>query len=335
MSIEYEYKIKRILVEDVHKVAELYNICFSREKNTEFFRWKYFENPVEHAKCSIALHGEKIVGSCVLIPEDFFVFGKNMRVYKCCDLMTHPQHRKRGLSTKLINDVTMTVKQSGPVFFYTLCSKNATGAFLKNKWVMSAEVRYHFKHISQIKLQVAFRKLIKRKKNIGNIRVIDSISDLYNGFKIKHTNNGNDNIQLYKDEKYLKWRLGNPFYNYCILGYFQDDAIKGYLIYNKGINNNIFIIDLETKDNNLQIANLLLNHLESIASENNKSVLALTIKDTYFQKLIQENGYICNPFRRGPLTSILDFNVFIDEDQDRRSLQKEMWSIHPLNYDDV
>ena len=330
--MDNRYKTKKIDYKEIDKIAQLYTICFSRTKSVNFFKWKYFDNPTGEALCLAVKDDGNIVGSCVMIPEEFYVFGKKMKIYKCCDLMVHPQYRRQGISTKLISSLSEHLKQSGPLFLYTLCGKNATPGFLKNQWLKLDDVSYYFKHKNQLKVKFFFNRL-EKLYNRRILRQINSISDLCKNYKFKIDDT---KIHIVKDEKYFRWRLKNPRYKYNIIGYYEKDILNGYIIYNIGIKNNTYIIDLEADNNNAKIINTLLTSVELASyKSNHKLVIALTIKDGIFQRLIKKNKYIRNPFRKGPLTSIMDFNILIDEMYGNKAFNKSNWNIYPLNYDAI
>lgn len=40
------YKIEKINYKGIDKIIHLYTLCFGRIKDANFFKWKYFDNPV-------------------------------------------------------------------------------------------------------------------------------------------------------------------------------------------------------------------------------------------------------------------------------------------------
>lgn len=327
-----DYKIERVGREGLGGIAGLYRLCFNKEKGPDFFGWKYFDNPAGEALCLAARNGSYLAGSCVMIPEDFYVFGKALKIYKCCDLMVRPDHRKQGLATRIIKALSEHLGRSGPLFLYTFCGKNATPGFLKNQWVKLDNISYYFKHKYQLKLQGLFRR-IDRLYEEGTLREISSASVLCRDYKFIVDSSS---AHIAKDERYLNWRLKDPRYEYRIIGYYEKDALRGYAIYNTGIGDNTYMIDLETDGGEPRIIASLLAAVESAALKaGRKSIIALTVKDTPFEKIVKKHGYIRNPFGKGPLASILDFNILIDRIYDSRLFTRSGWDLRPLNYDDI
>ncbi len=327
-----EYKIEKVGHEELEKVARLYRICFGKDRSVDFFKWKYFANPAGEALCLAAKEGSGVIGSCAMIPEDFYIFGKRMKIYKCCDLMVHPEHRKKGMATALIKSLSEHLEKSGRIFLYTFCGKNATPGFLKNGWSKMDDIGYYFKHKAHLGIQSLFKKL-DRLYDEGVLKPIGSALELCRSYRF---NTKTDGVSIVKDERYLDWRLKDPRYNYIIVGAYEKDALKGYVIYNTGIHDNAYIIDLEAEGGDQKVIGNLLASAESAAYRSGrKAIIALTVKDTPFQKMVKRHGYIANPFGRGPLASILDFNILIDRIYDAGASDRVNWDLRPLNYDDI
>ena len=199
--MEDKYKIEKIDCTNLDRISRLYTACFDRAVDDNFFKWKYFDNPSGEALCLGFKYNEDIIASCAMIPEEFYVFGEKIKIYKCCDLMVDPEHRKQGLSTKAISSLMRSLSVSRPLFLYTLCSKNATRSFLKNQWVKLGDVRSYFKHKSQLNSKFFFSRF-ERFYDRGILKQIGSISDLCGAFKFK---SDKTKIHIAKSETYFKW----------------------------------------------------------------------------------------------------------------------------------
>lgn len=326
-----EYKIEKSNTNEIGAIARLYSRCFGREESVDFFKWRYLENPAGQAVCLVARHNKDIVGSCAMIPENFYVFGEERRLYKCCDLMVDSGHRNHGLAKKLIGSSAEYLKQSGPIFLYTL-SGASTHLFLKNHWLKLGNFNQYFKHRAQLKIKFIFRNVEYLYKK-GILRTISSVRDICKDyiFKIDNTD-----IHIAKDEKYLLWRLGDPRYKYKIIGYYENNTLRGFIIYNNGIGGNDYIIDMEIASDDSRVKKALLDAIEfSTYKSGHKLIMALALENSSFQKLISINRYMRNPFRRGPLPSIRGLHVLIDSSYDAEALKGLHWNVYSSNYDDI
>ncbi|MFC1621566.1 GNAT family N-acetyltransferase [Candidatus Omnitrophota bacterium] len=327
-----QYKIEKINPGEISDIARLHAVCFNGRDNVDFFKWKYFENPAGDAFCLAVKDSGNIVGSCVMIPEEFYVFGERKKIYKCCDLMIHPKYRRQGLSTRLAFSLNECLKKEGPLFLYTLCGKNATPTFLKNKWTKFCDVDIYFKHRKQLSVKFFFEK-IKRLFNNNTLRHISSVSGLCKDYRFS---SDDAKIRIAKDERYLGWRLRDPRYTYKIIGYYDNDVLKGYISYNAGINDVLYIVDLDSGGGDAKIIEALVSAAELDAHKSgHRLVIALAFKDSIFQKTIKRNNYLRNPFGRGPLKSTMDFNILVEETHDKKIFNKSNWDVYSINYDDI
>lgn len=327
-----KYTIEEMKPDEVDQIASLYSVSFQRKKDATFFTWKYLKNPFGTALCLTTKTNGAIVGSCTLIPEEFCIFGKKEKIYKCCDLMICPDHRKRGLSTKLIAALAKRLEGKGSPCFYTLCSKKATPAFRKNCWVTLGDIYYYFKPRAFIEAQRLTCHLEKLYED-GILRHIGSVPDLCNEYIFAPDPRF---IHIAKSQSYLSWRLANPVYCYAIIGCYEAGSLTGYVIYSNGNGNNTFIIDIETKEDNARIFKSLIAAVELESRKSRaRSVIIMAVKDTVMERLAKISGYIRNPFKKGPLSSLLDFNILTDMTADMPVSDRARWIIGALNYDDV
>jgi GNAT superfamily N-acetyltransferase len=326
------YTISNIDRKEIDMVAELYKACFGRDAGVDLFTWKYLNNPGGEALSLAVRCDADIVGSCVMIPENVYVFGKKKKIYKCADLMVHPEHRRKGLSVALIRSLCERLKQDEPLFLYTLCSKNVTPGFVKNKWIKLGDVYSYFKHTGQCKIKFLFNHVRKLYEK-GILKQIYPFSNLCKEYKFKIDEM---RIGIVKDESYLCWRLSDPRYRYSIIGYYEDSELKGYIIYNVGIHDIVYIVDVEAYNDDARILKVLINAVEAVACEfHRRLIVALATDGSNFQKTIKRNHYVRNLFSKGPLSSIMDFNILIDNVYDDRAQERLCWDIRPMQYDGI
>jgi|GEM_PF-2079127 len=328
-----DYKIEKIGPEDIGKVSQLYKICFGRDMGIDLLKWKYFQNPDGESLLLGAKFNGNIIGSCVMLPETFSIFGKPKKVYKCADLMVSPDHRNKGLAGGLIQSLCEDLKKKEPLFLYTMCSKTATRSFRKNNWIKLGDLYTYFKHNSQLKVESLFTNPGRLYRK-GILRPINSISELC----VERNFSVNENmISTIKGESYLGWRLGDPRYKYSIIGYYDKDILAGYAVYGLGPRNIAYLIDINVNDHdNAQAVRALLDAVEFNALKTNRRLLiALALEGSAFQKVVKKGNYMRNPFSKGPLTSIMDFNIFTDEAYGEKARNRANWDILPINYDGI
>ncbi len=324
-----DYIYRLLTAEDQAQLNELYKAAFHREKTAGFFNWKYFNNPAGNAIVAGAFYDNKLVGSGALVPEKMNVFRNVQTVYKCTDLMTHPEHQRKGLSKKVNELLIQKIAGTKTPFLYTLCSKISTKSFLKNNWVFLEGVSNYFKPYSFLQMQSLFRK-----NNFTNILRYNNVYDHLNNYKFKVNENG---ISVSKTPEYLRWRTSNPNFMYQLICHYDSmNQVDGYLIYSISKNNVLNIIDIECYGDNKKISDELLSYAEYLTvKEKNKGILVMLIKSSPFSRFFKGHHYFKNPLNTGPLKTMIDFDIFKADNNTENITNIDIWDIYGLSYDDI
>ncbi len=323
------YSLKILGVADLKELNELYKTAFLREKKEGFFRWKYFENPVKDAIVAGAFINDKLVGSGAMVPEKMNVLGKVETVYKCTDLMTHPEHQRKGLSKKVNELLTKKIVEANVPFLYTMCSKVSTKSFVKNNWMFMEEVSNYFKPYQLLKLLHPFKK--SKHLNCTSYNEVGNYLDDYE-FKILPKK-----ISIAKSPAFLQWRTSNPNFIYKIICHYDSNRkIDGYLIYSVSKNNMLNVIDIDCYGNDKKISNQLLRCAEyTVVKENYAGIVIMAIKKSLFQQFLKNQHYLSNPYQKGPLTNKIDFDIYVYNKNLANINNLTTWNVYGLNYDDV
>jgi GNAT superfamily N-acetyltransferase len=328
------YKIEKLDYGEIDKLVKLYMICFKREVDANFFKWKYFDNPAGEALCLVARRNGNIAGFAFMMPENFYIFGEKKKIYKYGDLMVHPDHRKKGLATELIFRLCESPEQAASLFSYTITGETSKPILAKNRWIKLDDVDILFKHHIHLRAKFLCTGLDGLYKK-GILRPISSIANLCGDYKFDERM---DRINVAKDEKYLSWRVSDPRFKYNIIGYYENSIPKGYIIYthNMGPGDDTWIIDIDTAGcaDNRKIVKALISAVESAAFKGyQRAVIMLVAKNSPLHKVMRENSYIYNPFSKGPLASLLDLYVLTNEKYGSKVLNKANWDIYTMHYD--
>ena len=84
----------------------------------DFCRWKYFSNPCGDAIVGVAMDGQRVVSLVAGVPKRVKVRSETVVAFELGDFITHPQYRKRGLFSGLIELVCDEATQRGGAFAY-------------------------------------------------------------------------------------------------------------------------------------------------------------------------------------------------------------------------
>ncbi len=84
----------------------------------DFFRWKYFENPLGDAIVGIATAGGSVVSVVAATPKRIWLSGKTVLGYELGDFLTDENYRKMGLFSQLIELVCREAGARGSELVY-------------------------------------------------------------------------------------------------------------------------------------------------------------------------------------------------------------------------
>src|SRR5579871_3189504 len=112
--------------QDLAAIAELlpeldrssYGERFPGKTCQDFICWKYLNNPAGEAAVGVALDGDRVVSIAAGTPKRVRLGGDDVLAFELGDFITAPEHRRRGLFSKLINLVCDTASQRGASFVY-------------------------------------------------------------------------------------------------------------------------------------------------------------------------------------------------------------------------
>lgn len=305
---------------------DLYKVSFNKNTNNSIYRWKYFENPEGDAIVVGAFYENELVASGAMIPELFKIQNQNELIFKCTDLMTHPNHQKKGLSKKINELLREEIKRQGTSCCYTLCSSISTKSFLKNNWQYLGAVHNYFLPNALIKLKFLFLKSISYE--FYNISLLSE--------EYLNIEQSGSNISKIKTKNYLTWRLSNPRYSYKTIGRFNaDKVLLGRMIVSYSPGGVLNLIDIDASED--AVKNDLLHFAEKmVLNENLKGLVVMCIQHTNLQHYMRKKKYLQNPFKIGPLQSLLDFDI-LGMDSKRLELftNPASWHLTGLNYDDI
>lgn len=323
------YKFCLLSKENLNDLDVLFENSFGVKPKDNKHAWKYFENPNGSAILVGAFFNDKLVASGAMIPEKLTFKGETCTVYSHTELMTEPSHQKKGLAKKIQKKLEEEVKKTNAQFIYAFPGAASRSVFQKNGWVFVERMCLLFKPSLLLKLG----RFFKPKKD-KNLRVHDEVSSHLDGYGV-HLNSSIN--QIHKSVEYLKWRTSNPDFHYRLICSYDDQSqVNGYLILSKTENNLMHIIDLESKNDERAIKSRLIKFAEEIAVQSkSRGLLALAAKGTSYHHLFKRKRYIRNPFKFGPLQTLLDFSIKQVGDCPPELSSTSSWDLKGINYDDV
>lgn len=148
----------------------------------EYLKWQYVDNPEGAALGYSALFRSEIVGHFSALPLTARVLGRELKGLLALNLVTHPEHRGKGLFIKMAGKTFEDAASLGYKFVIGVANRNSTHGLVN---------RLGFSLLSQLKAKVG----------LGNIDL--NSSDDYE-FKT-----------VWRADT-LKWRISNPSATYYL-----------------------------------------------------------------------------------------------------------------------
>jgi len=301
---------------EINQIQDLFSICFGNDDlSSDFFKWKYFENPVGNALVCGIFDNDRLIASGALLPEFFFFQNKSNVIYKCTDLMTDPKYRGQGLAKKLVEELTKKGLNES-FLIYTICSKIATKSFLKAGWLHHDEMIYFFRlPFIPSKYEMQTGAIHFQDLNV----VIDQLNLPFEENYSMHLKN------------MLKWRISNSKFKYGIYELKQEN-ISQFVLFSmvKNIIQIVYFTDYSSR----KMKNQLFRKMHNIGKPTKKKFIALLPRRTSLFFFFIKQGYITNLFSFGRMKSTMDLNI-IQSNNKIMDVKGFANQIRMLNYDDI
>ncbi len=102
--------LRMALPKEKDELHELWNMCFDESK--EFLDW-FFEYRFLPEYCAVYEKDGKIIGCAHSLPCHIFLRGRILPCIVLCAVATHPEHRRQGVSHKIIRFLADTLRSYG------------------------------------------------------------------------------------------------------------------------------------------------------------------------------------------------------------------------------
>lgn len=228
------YVIRPYEPRDRDAFVELYNDTFGGGSD-RWFEWKYLDNPnVSHVPIVVADADGELAGARPQVPFRMRVGDTTVLAFRFGDTMVHPDHRRRGVFTRLAERVLDEYSRTAPVFGFNCPNEIARKGFRKvgGRVIGTLPSFYRVQHPST---------MVSRREAIHPERVAPVASALVRGHNRLRdlTAPGADDVSVYRhakfptrrlaslyrravpdrvhavrDEAFLRWRYRNPMWEY-------------------------------------------------------------------------------------------------------------------------
>ncbi|EEH97520.1 MULTISPECIES: GNAT family N-acetyltransferase [Clostridium] len=236
-------KLEFIDKQDFNKIVDelksLYKVCLNKDLSTEYFLWRYLNNPIDDFVLCIAREDNKIVASYSVLPINIVVDNEIIKAGISMPILVKPNFRNNGLSFELAIKVYEKLKERN----YSLLL-----AFPNEIYHYNLVKKFGFEDI----YEMPTLKLEIKDKDIYHINRCDIQKvDVDNDYKFNYSlllKNNTSKIKIYKDVNYLKWIFReNPIEKYNNYVVSKNKLVLASLVLKKD-KNKIEILELNSID---------------------------------------------------------------------------------------
>lgn len=129
------YTVRTFESDDRSAFLSLYESVFGHQRNADWFRWKFSENPyVDHVPILVAIEDGVPVGFRSFFAQEMRIGGVVRTAFQPCDTMVHPDHRGRGLFGRMNERAIERYTDGEPSFFFNFPNENSKPGNLAHGW---------------------------------------------------------------------------------------------------------------------------------------------------------------------------------------------------------
>jgi GNAT superfamily N-acetyltransferase len=238
VSLATECEIRPYRQEDEPEVLDLLGRALgggptgSRQPGS--FRWKHFENPFGPSYMLVAEQDGRIVGLRAFMRWRFRSREGSVRAVRAVDTATHPDHRGRGIFSRLTSEAVAGISGDSELIFNTPNEQSLPG-YLKMGWrpvgtvPVSIRVRRPWRFLAGVASVGSPEAGSSPRPSIEAEHALEALSDPALATLLDAADMDADGrLRTPRDATYLRWRYGlAPMLDYRAVRLHQGDALAG------------------------------------------------------------------------------------------------------------
>ena len=236
--------------ERMEELLDLFRVSFGSNMSAELWNWKYLQNPLASidSEVIVAVDNGKIVGARPFLLAEMWLKSERVKVAQPCDTMVHPEHRRKGIFSRMNQYAIEHLRQKGYAFFYNFPGAMSRPGYLRQGWKIISTTDTLFRIVNPQKL-ISYKL---KNKFLGNslgfiydkllntgvkasplsssfqIKVFDHLAEELKGIDILRDNSA---IDLVRSATYLRWRFDrHPEHSYKYVMAKKDGDLWGYAV---------------------------------------------------------------------------------------------------------
>lgn len=305
---------------DEEGILELFKNVFKSERNKDYWKWLYLENPASQPIIALAEDKSIIIGQCTLLPTKIQMGEEKLLAGQSIDTMVDSDYRGQGLHIVLAEKTYDIGKENGVKIRIGFPSQDALRGLLGSLGgSLTTEVPLYM-NINKLEnfLTAAFKirilakilaipailvmKILHRERKIKvekNYSLIE-IEEFDEEFdKLSETIAEDGKIMSVRSSKFLNWRIkDHPEIDYKTIGAYLDETLVGYIVLkseNRILRNNVkstlgSIVDIIAIDEDVAVA--LNKEAKKYFKNADVDFIAMWVTDSFkYKDLFMDLGF--------------------------------------------
>ena len=266
------------------QLLDLFRASFGHSMPAELWDWKYIQNPLAppDPEVVVALDNGRIVGARPFRPVELWLGNERARAALGSDVMVHPEHQRKGITTRMYQFGMEYLKENGYALHYGIGNEKSHMLGLKQGHKTIATRESIFRPINTQKLlsyrlgnrvlgtglSFLYDKVLNVKQRAASQPSAPSQVQVFDRFteELRDIDTLRDQslIELVRSESYLRYRFDRrPGRDYRYIVAKEDATLRGYAVVSaeEQINGLVYgyIVDHMVRDRDIACFRALIN----------------------------------------------------------------------------
>lgn len=230
-----QYRVRPFEPGDTEGILDLFEAVWGERRSEAWFEWKYRSNPyVDHVPVMVVVDDRgNLVGARPLFVVPLGIAGERVLALQPGDTMVHPDHRRRGLFTRMTERTIDRYRDHEAALFFNFPNSKSRPGYMKLGWRTVGPVSTYYR-IQQPSTWLETDGLLGRAIEpvadaaaaVGT-RIVDATAPSGGGSTIRRHDTipttllaslydraPPSGIHAVRDDDYVRWRYGNPQWSY-------------------------------------------------------------------------------------------------------------------------
>ena len=141
-----DYQIRQYRPGDRDGVLALDSLVWDRDRGSDWLDWKYRQNPyVDHTPLFVVRNDGEVVGARPFMAFEMRTNGGTVLALQPSDTMVHPEHRRRGVFTRMTEHAIEYYQGTNADFFFNFPNEASLPGYEKLGWRQIDDKRTYYR----------------------------------------------------------------------------------------------------------------------------------------------------------------------------------------------